>query len=177
MRNLLSSELQVLATELSRIAETDPHTRDFTLDALHDALTEIVACFPVYRTYIVPGEVSSRDRNQVFKAISEARRRSRAADLSVFGFVRNVLLTDIAEGKPAAFRERVLHLAMKFQQYTGPVAAKGLEDTPSTAITAWSRSTRWAATPTDSASASTPIIAPTNDGSSPGRTPCWRLHP
>jgi (1->4)-alpha-D-glucan 1-alpha-D-glucosylmutase len=129
MRNLLSSELQVLATELSRIAETDPHTRDFTLDALHDALTEIVACFPVYRTYIVPGEVSSRDRNQVFKAISEARRRSRAADLSVFGFVRNVLLTDIAEGKPAAFRERVLHLAMKFQQYTGPVAAKGLEDT------------------------------------------------
>ncbi|WP_296699636.1 malto-oligosyltrehalose synthase [Thiocapsa sp. UBA6158] len=129
MRNLLSSELQVLATELSRIAEADPHTRDFSQNALHDALTEITACFPVYRTYLTPGEVSDSDRHQVLKAVAEARRRSRAADLTVFGFVRDVLLTDIAEGKPAPLRERVLRLAMKFQQYTGPVMAKGLEDT------------------------------------------------
>jgi (1->4)-alpha-D-glucan 1-alpha-D-glucosylmutase len=129
MRNLLSSELQVLATELSRIAEADPHTRDFSQNALHDALTEITACFPVYRTYLTSGEVSDRDRHQVLKAVAEARRRSGAADLTVFGFVRDVLLTEIAEGKPALLRERVLRLAMKFQQYTGPVMAKGLEDT------------------------------------------------
>jgi (1->4)-alpha-D-glucan 1-alpha-D-glucosylmutase len=129
MRNLLSSELHVLASELSRIAETDPHTRDYTLDALRDALTEVVAGFPVYRTYISEKGASTRDRNQVLKAVSEARRRSQAPDLSVFGFVRDVLLTDIAKGKPDDYRARVLRLAMKFQQYTGPVTAKGVEDT------------------------------------------------
>jgi (1->4)-alpha-D-glucan 1-alpha-D-glucosylmutase len=129
MRNMLSSELHVLASELSRIAEADPHTRDFTLDALRDALVEVVACFPVYRTYITPRGVSGRDRNQMLKAVSEARRQSGAADLSVFDFVRDVLLTDIGEGKPEAYRTRVLRLAMKFQQYTGPVTAKGVEDT------------------------------------------------
>jgi (1->4)-alpha-D-glucan 1-alpha-D-glucosylmutase len=96
MRNLLSSELHVLASELSRIAESDPHTRDFTLDAL----VEVVASFPVYRTYITPRGVSRRDRNLLLQAVSEARRRSGAADLSVFDFVRDVLLTDIGVGKP-----------------------------------------------------------------------------
>lgn len=129
MRNLLSSELQVLATELSRIAESDPHTRDYTLSALRDALMEIVACFPVYRTYIASNAVSSRDRNQILKAVAEARRRSGAADLSVFGLVQDVLLADIAQGRPEPVRERVLRLAMKLQQYTGPVTAKGIEDT------------------------------------------------
>jgi len=129
MRNLLSSELHVLASELSRIAESDPHTRDYTLEALRNALTEVIACFPVYRTYISPTDVSNRDRNQVRKAVSEARRRSRSADLSVFGFVQEVLLTDIAEGKPDYYKARVLRLAMKLQQYTGPVTAKGVEDT------------------------------------------------
>jgi len=129
MRNLLSSELHVLASELSRIAESDPHTRDYTLDALHDALAEIVACFPVYRTYISQQGVSTRDRNQVLKAVSEARRRTQAPDLSVLGFVQDVLLTDIAQGKPDGYRARVLRLAMKLQQYTGPVTAKGVEDT------------------------------------------------
>jgi (1->4)-alpha-D-glucan 1-alpha-D-glucosylmutase len=129
MRNMLSSELHVLANELARIAESDPHTRDYTSDALRETLAEVVACFPVYRTYITPEDQSSGDRNQVLKAVSEARRRSQAADLSVFGFVRDVLLTDVAEGKPEAYRQRVLRLAMKFQQYTGPVTAKGVEDT------------------------------------------------
>jgi (1->4)-alpha-D-glucan 1-alpha-D-glucosylmutase len=129
MRNLLSSELHVLASEISRIAESDPRTRDYTLDALHDALAEVVACFPVYRTYISQQGVSTRDRNHVLKAVSEARRRSQAPDRSVFGFVQDVLLTDIAAGKPEGYRLRVLRLARKLQQYTGPVTAKGVEDT------------------------------------------------
>ncbi len=129
MRNLLSSELHVLASEFARIAELDPHTRDFTLDALRNALMELVACFPVYRTYISTRGVSSSDRNQVLKAVSQAKRRSQAADLSVFDFVQDVILTSICEGKPEAYRARVLRLAMKLQQYTGPVTAKGVEDT------------------------------------------------
>ena len=129
MRNLLSSELRVLASELSRIAELDPHTRDYTLEALRGALMEFVACFPVYRTYLSPSGVSDTDRHQVLKAASEARRRSGLPDLTVLDFVRDVLLMDIADGKPDRYRERVLRLALKFQQYTSPVTAKGVEDT------------------------------------------------
>ncbi|MFP4279989.1 MAG: hypothetical protein ACLFQI_08340, partial [Halochromatium sp.] len=119
----------VLASEAARIAEMDPHTRDYTLDALRSALMEIVACFPVYRTYITDQGVSTADRNQVLKAVSEARRRSQMPDQSVFEFVRDLLLTDIAAGKPEPYRERVLRLAMKLQQYSSPVTAKGVEDT------------------------------------------------
>jgi (1->4)-alpha-D-glucan 1-alpha-D-glucosylmutase len=129
MRGMLSGELHRLASELSRIAELDPHTRDYTLDALRGALLEVVACFPVYRTYIDADGGCDTDRHQVLKAVSEARRRTGMPDLSVFDFVRDVLLTDIAEGKPAAYRERVLRLARSVQQYTSPVAAKGVEDT------------------------------------------------
>jgi (1->4)-alpha-D-glucan 1-alpha-D-glucosylmutase len=136
MRNLLSGELNVLASELSRIAETDPHTRDFTLGALRDALMDVVACFPVYRTYITARGVATRDRNQILKALAEARRRSRAADISVFDFVGDVLLTDIADGRPAGLQQRALGLAMKLQQYTSPVTAKGVEDT---ALYRWHR--------------------------------------
>lgn len=129
MRDLLSGELHVLASELSRIAELDPHTRDFTHHALRDALAEVVACFPVYRTYLTEAGAAPSDRAQVTKAVAEARRRSRTPDLTVFGFVQDVLLADIATGKPEDYRQRVLRLAMKFQQYTGPVTAKGVEDT------------------------------------------------
>jgi (1->4)-alpha-D-glucan 1-alpha-D-glucosylmutase len=129
MHNLLSSELHVLASELARIAEIDPHTRDYTRDALGAALTHVVACFPVYRTYITPDGASTHDRNHLLRAVAEARRRSQAADLSVYDFVRDVLLTDVAEGKSEGYRRRVVRLAMKFQQYTAPVTAKGVEDT------------------------------------------------
>jgi (1->4)-alpha-D-glucan 1-alpha-D-glucosylmutase len=83
----------------------------------------------VYRTYLSARGGSDTDRHQVLKAVADARRRSVLPDLAVFDFVRDVLLTDIAEGKPDDYRRRVLRLALKFQQYTAPVMAKGVEDT------------------------------------------------
>jgi (1->4)-alpha-D-glucan 1-alpha-D-glucosylmutase len=129
MRNLLSSELHVLVTELSRIAETDPHTRDYTLEGLRNALTEIVVCFPVYRSYADAEGVSARDQANINRAVAEAKRRSSAVDLTVFDFVREVLIERATQGKSQAYRDRVIRFAMKFQQYTSPVMAKGLEDT------------------------------------------------
>ena len=125
----LAGELNLLANQLSRISESDPDTRDYTLKNLRQALAEIVACFPVYRTYIRPGEVASADRRYVEWAVAQAKRHSAAADISVFHFVRDVLLLDAAEGKSQAYREAVTDFAMRFQQYTAPVMAKGLEDT------------------------------------------------
>ena len=129
MRTALASELNVLAQQLSRIAELDRHTRDFTLNRLRETLREIVACFPVYRTYVGTAGASEGDRHYLDWAVKVAKKRMPAADTSVFDFVREVLLTDIVEGKDEHYRQQVTAFAMKFQQYTGPVMAKGLEDT------------------------------------------------
>ncbi|MFO7760170.1 MAG: malto-oligosyltrehalose synthase [Desulfobia sp.] len=129
MRGAMAAELKVLTTELARIAESDPHTRDFTLDNLEEALTEIVAFFPVYRTYISRHQVFSADQAIMDKAVTMARKRSRSADLTIYDFIRDVLLTTIAQGKSESYRQRVFRFAMRFQQYTGPVMAKGMEDT------------------------------------------------
>lgn len=129
MKTSLASELNVLANRLSRIAEMDRHTRDYTLISLRGALMEIAACFPVYRTYIRPGQVSEDDRRHIEWACAVARKKANMADVSVFDFVRDVLVTVAAEGKNAAYRQAVEDFAMRFQQFSSPVMAKGMEDT------------------------------------------------
>ncbi|MDT8452586.1 MAG: malto-oligosyltrehalose synthase [Gammaproteobacteria bacterium] len=129
MRSALASELNVLAQHLSRIAELDRHTRDFTLNSLREALNEVVACFPVYRTYVSAESTTEEDRRYVDWAVKVAKKRSHAADASVFDFIREVLLIEITEGKHDEYRRQVIVFTMKFQQYTGPVMAKGMEDT------------------------------------------------
>jgi len=128
MRSALASELTVLTAELLRIARADRHTRDYTFNTLRRALAEVVACFPVYRTYIT-GKASAQDRRYIDWAVGQARRRSRDADVTVFEFVRGVLLAQAPDEAPPELRARRLAFAMKFQQFTAPVAAKGVEDT------------------------------------------------
>jgi (1->4)-alpha-D-glucan 1-alpha-D-glucosylmutase len=129
MKAALASELNVLATQLSRIAESDRHTRDYTQNSLRAALREVVACFPVYRTYVSEAGAGPEDLRHVDWAVAVAKRRSQAADTSVFDFVRDVLVLRAADGKGPEYRAQVVALALKFQQYTAPVQAKGLEDT------------------------------------------------
>ncbi|WKJ92114.1 malto-oligosyltrehalose synthase [Methylomonas montana] len=129
MKSALSGELNVLANLLSKIAEADRHTCDYTLNGLRTALAEIVACFPVYRGYINAYEVAPEDRRNIEQATVAAKRRSTTADASIFDFLREVLTLAAADGKSPAYAEQVLAFAMKFQQFTSPVMAKGLEDT------------------------------------------------
>ena len=128
MDGTLAGELTVLATALLRLAREDRRTRDFTLNSLRQALSEVVASFPVYRTYIVD-KPSAQDRKFIDWAIGRARRRSLAADASVFDFLRQVLLGKPLPGAPAGLGERYRAFARRLQQYTAPVAAKGIEDT------------------------------------------------
>ncbi|MGE5357389.1 MAG: malto-oligosyltrehalose synthase [Bacteroidales bacterium] len=142
----LASELNVLAHALNRLSEAHRRSRDFTLTSLHDALAEVVACFPVYRTYVNRDGWSPSDRRVIEAAVRRARRRNPALEASAWDFLREVLLPRKAEaGEPDAdgeFDRRVsypppdaeeyaerLHFAMRFQQYTAPVQAKGVEDT------------------------------------------------
>lgn len=128
MRTGLASELTVLASELLRIARADRRTRDYTLNALRRALTQVVACLPVYRTYLLTAP-SAQDVRYVDLAVKEAERRSEDADPSVFAFVRETLLARAVEGADAGLREQVLRFAVRLQQFSAPVAAKGVEDT------------------------------------------------
>lgn len=130
MEQELASELRVLANEINHLTESNWFTRDFTLVGLRQALREIVACFPVYRTYIDWHGVRAADHRDLDWAVAHGRRRSDRSDLSVFDFLLSLLTTDIGGGRtPALNRREVRRLAMKFQQYTGAVMAKGVEDT------------------------------------------------
>ncbi|MDD1620926.1 MAG: malto-oligosyltrehalose synthase [Methylococcaceae bacterium] len=129
MKSALSGELNVLANLLSKIAEADRQTCDYTLNGLRLALAEIIACFPVYRGYISHRGVAEEDRRNIEQAVATAKRRSTTADASIFDFLREVLTLAASDGKSPAHAEQVLAFAMKFQQFTSPVMAKGLEDT------------------------------------------------
>jgi (1->4)-alpha-D-glucan 1-alpha-D-glucosylmutase len=131
MRTAMSSELNVLARALNRISETDRRFRDFTLNSLRRALVEVVACFPVYRTYVSAAGATDEDVAVVDTAISEARRRNPVQEQSIYEFIREILLPPAAEAHAAIdrWRDRSVAFAHKFQQYTAPVVAKGVEDT------------------------------------------------
>ena len=125
----MASELNVLAHELNRLSEHDRRSRDFTLDSLKEALREVVACFPVYRTYISERGFSATDEMAINEAIGQAKRRNPTQESSIFEFIRAHVCPVRRTGESAdAFAQR-LRFAMKFQQYTSPVQAKGMEDT------------------------------------------------
>ncbi len=128
MRQALASELTVLATELLRIARADRRTRDYTFNTLRQAIAEAAACLPVYRTYVADG-ITAQDRRYIDWAVAHARQRSRAADASIFDFLRLALLASAPNEAPPALKASYRAFAMKFQQFTSPVAAKGVEDT------------------------------------------------
>ena len=125
----MASELNVLSDLLNRISEVDRRTRDFTRQSLRRALGEIVACFPVYRTYVTDTRATAYDHDAIEHAVARARRRNPAMEPSIFDFIRSLMMPqgEAAAGDEAG-RQR-LRFAMKLQQYTAPVQAKGIEDT------------------------------------------------
>ena len=208
LRTALASETNVLARALNRLSEENRRSRDFTLNALRHALREVIAGFPVYRTYITSREAgggrreagergeeaeggrreaedgveqsssrgveqeqmaedslppsasrlppsasrlspSARDRRAIERAVALARRRNPASDPSVFAFLAGILLlrqdanpttetlaprpldpsTSRLPDSPTPDSRLPTHFVMKFQQLTGPVMAKGVEDT------------------------------------------------
>ncbi|HSB61994.1 MAG TPA: malto-oligosyltrehalose synthase, partial [Vicinamibacteria bacterium] len=127
----LSSELTVLARRLDRISEQHRFSRDFTLNTLQAALAEVIACFPVYRSYLrpAPEPVGAEDRRHVTAAVRLAKRRNPALDASLFDFLASVLLGEDPEGLDEALRAERREFAIRVQQLTSPVMAKGIEDT------------------------------------------------
>src|SRR5947207_5506175 len=130
MKLALANDVDVLSNMLDRLSEQNRWYRDFTLESLSRAVRETIACFPVYRTYLTPGQpVSEEDRQIVDRAITAAKRRNPAMEESIFNFLRDVLLFRFPSNLDAAARSAHTHFVLKFQQATAPIMAKGLEDT------------------------------------------------
>ncbi|TFG61258.1 MAG: malto-oligosyltrehalose synthase, partial [Nitrospirales bacterium] len=131
MTSSMAGEINALGHELNVFSERNRRSRDFTLNSLIHAIREIIACFPVYRTYVRPDPkepVTDRDRAYIRLAVARAKRRNPAVSNLVFDFIRELLMNTPQEGSPIDW-EILRPFVMKFQQTTSPVTAKGVEDT------------------------------------------------
>jgi (1->4)-alpha-D-glucan 1-alpha-D-glucosylmutase len=129
IHELFSGEMRRLGKHLSGLAMADRNARDFSPAELALALTEVTACLEVYRTYIRDEEVSEADREIILRALACARERSGASlDPRLFTFLERVLLVD-PPVYAAAQHDQWLAFVMRWQQFTGRVMAKGVEDT------------------------------------------------
>jgi (1->4)-alpha-D-glucan 1-alpha-D-glucosylmutase len=129
MQTSMPSEIHMLGHYLNRISEKNRHTRDFTLNNLTTAIIEVIANFPVYRTYVTQAGVNERDRRYIEHAVERAKRRNPALSATIFDFLEDVLLLRYSRDFSEADRMEWLDFVMRFQQITGPIMAKGVEDT------------------------------------------------
>lgn len=126
----LASEINTLSHLLDRLSERNRRYRDFTLNSLTFAMREVIAGLPVYRTYISgPGSVTPWDERFIEAAVRDARRRNPRTAGAIFDFIHDTLLLRNLDSFAEDAREEVLRFVMKFQQLSGPVMAKGVEDT------------------------------------------------
>jgi (1->4)-alpha-D-glucan 1-alpha-D-glucosylmutase len=131
IQTAMSGEMAVLSRRLDRISEQHRWSRDFTLNGLEAALEEVIACFPVYRSYVRPetGKVDDSDRQHIITAIRRAKRRNPTVSESIYDFIASVLLLEHPVGISDTERTERGEFVLRFQQLTSPVMAKGFEDT------------------------------------------------
>ncbi len=125
---MLASEFTVLSRALARIAAGHFSTRDYTLNRLREALLLYALEFPLYRTYVTAAGASAMDRITIDAVITRARKRWAGPDPDIFDFLRKAVTLDLARDLSYS-APRVRNLALKLQQFTGPLMAKAMEDT------------------------------------------------
>ena len=123
IRTLLASERDRLVALARRLVSGEPTLRDVTTRELTLALTELLASYPVYRTYARPGRVTNEvDRAHAAMAFTAAAAAQPEVDRRVWEALKRALLLE--RTGPIE-----VELALRFQQTSGAVMAKGLEDT------------------------------------------------
>ncbi len=120
----LGSDVNRLTSLLVEICESNRDRRDYTRAEMRRAIREVAACFPVYRTYVIPAreEITDEDRACIAQATECAKQQRQDVDGDLFDFIRDVL-TLAVKGKSES------EFLLRFQQFTGSVMAKGVEDT------------------------------------------------
>jgi len=124
----MAGDIDRLAHLLKSISSKDRYARDITLYGLRRALVELLALFPVYRTYISGPDIEDRDRVFIEEALRKAAESNPALVLEL-RFIAKFLKLEFGHSLSSEEREKWVHFVMSFQQFTGPLMAKGLEDT------------------------------------------------
>lgn len=124
MEQALGSDVNRLTSLFVEICESNRNQRDFTRTEIRRALREVAACFSIYRTYVVPEreEITDEDRTYIERATTCAKEHRTDVDPTLFDFIRDVLTLQVRGRKETEF-------VLRFQQFTSPVMAKGVEDT------------------------------------------------
>jgi (1->4)-alpha-D-glucan 1-alpha-D-glucosylmutase len=124
INTLLGSDLNRLVELFLQVCERHRNYRDTSRRDLRLVISETAACLPVYRTYARAGQAQVHESDVIFleKAIAAAREHRSEVDPRLFDFFRDLLLLRITGALES-------ELVMRFQQFTGPVMAKGVEDT------------------------------------------------
>lgn len=123
IESLFASDAALLTRALERLAERDRRWRDLTGNSLRQALVEVIAAFVPYRSYVRPdGTRTAEDEASINHAVAAAIRRNPTSGRGTYQFLRSVLLLDNQN-------EGARELALRFQQTSGPVTAKAMEDT------------------------------------------------
>jgi (1->4)-alpha-D-glucan 1-alpha-D-glucosylmutase len=124
MRDLFASDINRLTAQLADICESRRRFRDYARRDLNSMLREFIACMPVYRTYVQAedGQISDTDRRYIHEAINAAKANRPEIEADLFDFFRSILLLETRGPMET-------ELVMRFQQSTGSVMAKGMEDT------------------------------------------------
>jgi (1->4)-alpha-D-glucan 1-alpha-D-glucosylmutase len=131
LHEAMSSELTMLSSRLYRIAQQSRMSRDFTFTSLLRALREVIACFPGYRTYVRSQgwDVDAEDHSRIAQAVRLAKVRNPTTARAIYDFISSVLLLEFPPTLEKEQKEQWREFALRFQQVTSPVAAKGVEDT------------------------------------------------
>jgi (1->4)-alpha-D-glucan 1-alpha-D-glucosylmutase len=124
----LAGDLDNLATLLKTISNRYRYGNDFTLNGLKRAIAEVLVLFPVYRTYITPEGISDKDREIIQTVISTAKDQSPLLQHELT-FIEKLMLLEFEDALTQTEREQWLYFVMRMQQYSGPLMAKGVEDT------------------------------------------------
>ena len=124
----LAGDLDNLVIFLKKIASNYRYSNDFTINGLKRALTEVLVHLSIYRNYTTPAGLLERDIPYIEAAIEAAKEQAPLL-FHELDFIENLLLLKYEDSLPEAEKAQRLAFAMRIQQYTGPLMAKGIEDT------------------------------------------------
>ena len=124
LQELFAAELTRLTDMLLTLCRGSRRLRDFTRREVAKVIVEFVAALEVYRTYVraEDRQVSEEDEGRIERTTNQARRNCNEYEADLIDFLQDVLLCKQGGAEAADF-------VMRLQQLSGPVMAKGVEDT------------------------------------------------
>ncbi len=123
--NNFAGEVATLVKLAESIHEELHDAAPLPLETIRAGLRELLVAFPVYRTYGTIDGMPPEGRQMLEKVVSDIRRSQINTDLASLPFLTKVLNSDV----PASLSDKASTFRIRFQQLTGPLMAKSVEDT------------------------------------------------